>query len=152
VAVTIVSGPVVSEAQQVFCGWVAQTVRVWAGGADAVDFEWTVGPIPFSDGLGREVIAQYAVSDWAGTPGTNGTWYTDSNGRDSMTRIHNFRPSFNFTPVEPVASNYYPVNTFTYMQVSEWEQRLRCHVGLVGRARVAARSPHAHAHNPSSST
>ncbi len=33
-----------------------------------------------------------------------------------MTRIRDFRKSFNHTSVEPVASNYYPTNLFIYTQ------------------------------------
>jgi len=108
-SVTIVTGPVVSEVRQVFSSWVTQTVRLWAGCPHA-DFEWTVGPIPWQDDLGREVVSQFNVSGWD----TQATWWTDSNGRDSMTRVRDHRASFNFTVVEPVASNYYPVNAFIY--------------------------------------
>lgn len=34
---------------------------------------------------------------------TNGTWLTDSNGRDMMTRVRNFRKYWNYTVHEPVA-------------------------------------------------
>lgn len=30
-----------------------------------------------------------------------------------MTRIRNYRASFNFTAIEPVASNFFPVNAFS---------------------------------------
>lgn len=106
VGVTFVTGPVVQEARQVFGAWVSQTVRTW-GASPYVDFEWTVGPIPFADDLGREVVAQYTTG-WD----TNGTWWTDSNGRDSMLRLRNKRLSWNITITEPVADNYYPVNAF----------------------------------------
>lgn len=43
--------------------------------------EFTVGPIPFHDGLGREV-----VSRWDTDLASQATWYTDSNGRDMMVR------------------------------------------------------------------
>lgn len=45
-AVTLVSGPVVNEAQSVL-GYVSQATRLWAGGAD-VEVEWTVGELPHS--------------------------------------------------------------------------------------------------------
>ena len=73
------------------------------------------GPIPFQDSIGRELVTQYNTS-WD----TKATWWSDANGRDSMTRVRNFRKSFNFTPeagVEPVSSNYYPTNLFIYTQV-----------------------------------
>lgn len=43
------------QVRQTFCGWLSQSVRVYAG-APGVEFEWTVGPIPIDDGLGKEVI------------------------------------------------------------------------------------------------
>jgi lysosomal alpha-mannosidase len=45
---------------------------------------------------------------------TNGTWWTDSNGRDSDKRVFNYRPSWNYTVEEPVAGNYVPINAFIY--------------------------------------
>lgn len=67
-----------------------------------------------------------------GVPGmaTEGTFYTDSNGRDTMTRVRDQRPSFNYSVLEPIAGkltcivcylnhlttfhvttgNFYPVN------------------------------------------
>lgn len=96
--VTIVSsGPVVWEARQVFASWATQTVRLWAGSA-AVEFEWTVGPIPFADGWGKEIISRYSTGLT-----TNGTWASDSNGRDMITRRRNYRESFNYTVYETVS-------------------------------------------------
>lgn len=102
---TIVSGPVVSEARQVIAPWVTAVIRLWAGRTDW-DIEYTVGPVPFSDGLGKEIVVRYNVPSLQ----TNGTCYTDSNGRDLYKRVRNYRPSWNATIHEPVAGNYYPVN------------------------------------------
>lgn len=91
-------GPVVSEVWQVFSPWVTQKVRLieplvtalhtqslprfstdvqvrlWAN-ATSAEFEWTAGPVPCDDGLGRELFVTYA------TPlETNATWWTDSEG------------------------------------------------------------------------
>jgi len=72
-----------------------------------IEFEWTVGPVPVDDGQGKEIIIRFNQSDIA----SNGTWQTDSNGRELQTRIRNFRPTWKWTPTQPVAGNYYPVNT-----------------------------------------
>ena len=106
VAVTLVTGPVVSEARQVFATWCTQSVRLWAGSAQA-DFVFEVGPIPYLDGLGREVVTRFTTD-----LSTNSTWLTDSNGRDSMKRVFNYRPTWNLTVFEPAAGNFYPVNAF----------------------------------------
>ena len=37
---------------QEFSPWVQQVVRLWAG-ARHVEIDWTVGPIPIADGLGK---------------------------------------------------------------------------------------------------
>lgn len=42
---------------------------------------------------------------------TNLTFYTDSNGREMLERVKDYRPTFNVTLQEPVAGNYYPVTT-----------------------------------------
>lgn len=101
------TGPVVWEARQSWGGWASQVIRLWAGSA-VVEFEYTVGPIPFSDGLGREVISRFGTG-WD----TQGAWVSDSNGRDSVARKRDYRKSWNYTVVEPVAGNYVPVNLFT---------------------------------------
>lgn len=108
VAVTFIStGPVVWEAQQVFASWATMTVRLFAG-SSTVEFEYTVGPVPFADGLGKEIIARYSAPSIA----SKGTWISDSNGRDGQLRVRNSRRSFNYTVYEPVAGNYVPVNLF----------------------------------------
>ena len=40
---------------QTFYPWASLTTRLWRG-AEHIEVEWTVGPIPFKDGLGREVV------------------------------------------------------------------------------------------------
>ncbi|CAF1151796.1 unnamed protein product [Adineta steineri] len=38
-------------------------------------------------------------------------YYTDANGREVLERKRNYRPTWNYTVVEPVSGNYYPVNS-----------------------------------------
>ena len=38
-------------------------------------------------------------------------FYTDSNGREMLKRIRNFRPTFILNLTEPISGNYYPVST-----------------------------------------
>jgi len=110
VTVNVVTGPILNEAIQIWPGnWASQVIRLYAN-SSAAEFEWTIGPIPCADQLGKEIITRY-------TTGLNSasTFYTDSNGRDSMKRVRNQRPDWNYTVYEPVASNYYPVNSFIYL-------------------------------------
>jgi hypothetical protein len=61
-----------------------------------------------SDQIGKEVVTVFKVSEWE----TNAKFYTDSNGREILERIRNYRPTWDFDPQhEPTASNYYPVTT-----------------------------------------
>lgn len=83
-AVTLVSGPVVNEAQSVL-GYISQAMRLWAGGAD-VEVEWTVGPVDLSGNKSREVVTRYASGLASG-----GAWRTDSNCRESQPRRRNWR-------------------------------------------------------------
>ena len=78
-------------------------VRLWAS-TSSVEFEYTAGPAPFDDGLGRELATRYSTS-----LASNATWWTDSNGRDMVKRVRNARPDWNYTAYEPIAGNFYPV-------------------------------------------
>lgn len=60
-----------------------------------------------SDGVGKEVVTQYDIEGMD----TNSTFYTDSNGREMIERVLNYRPTYNLTLEEPIAGNYFPVNT-----------------------------------------
>lgn len=105
VTTTVSNGAVVSEAVQVFADWLKVTVRLYAG-SDNVETEYTVGPVPIDDDMGKEVIARYTTD----LTGCNQTFYTDSNGREFVERRVNYRPTWKLNVTEPVAGNFYPVN------------------------------------------
>ena len=44
---------------QEYFPWMSQTLRISTGTPQA-EVEWTVGPIPFKDGLGREAVVRRA--------------------------------------------------------------------------------------------
>ena len=46
---------------QTFYPWASLTTRLWKG-SEHLEVEWTVGPIPFKDGLGREISVQPSAS------------------------------------------------------------------------------------------
>ena len=102
-SVTIVTGPVVNEAQHTY-SYVTQSTRLWVG-AGSVEVEWTVGPVNVSDYNGHEVITRYSSG-----LATDGAWTTDSNCRENQKRQRDFRPQWKLNASEPVSSNYYPVN------------------------------------------
>lgn len=44
-----------------------------------------------------------------------GRFYTDSNGRQTLVRKRDFRPTWDLNVSEPVAGNYYPINSHIYL-------------------------------------
>lgn len=100
----MVRGDLVDEIHQTFTDWLSQVVRVYKT-ENFVEFEWLVGPIPVEDG-GKEIISRfYTVMK------NNGVFYTDSNGREMLKRKRNYRETWKVNIKEPVAGNYYPINT-----------------------------------------
>ncbi len=43
-----------------FAPWLTTTVRLYAG-VPAIEFAYSVGPVPFQDGLGREVVSMWST-------------------------------------------------------------------------------------------
>ncbi|KAL1517915.1 hypothetical protein ABEB36_001615 [Hypothenemus hampei] len=101
----IYRGQIVTEIHQTFNDYLTQVVRIYENEL-YIEFDWVVGPINIDGSFGKEVITRFS------TPlKTNGTFYTDSNGRQLMKRIRNFRPTWNLTVKEAESSNYYPVTS-----------------------------------------
>ncbi|KAM4585370.1 lysosomal alpha-mannosidase [Odontesthes bonariensis] len=101
---------VVQEVRQWFAPWVSQVVRLYAD-SRALELEWTVGPLPIDDSLGKEVITRLDTSIK-----TSEFFYTDSNGREVLQRKKDFRPTWNLRQSEPIAGNYYPINSRAYIK------------------------------------
>ncbi len=101
-----IQGPLVEEIH-LSCsgGFASMVIRLYEGSPD-IEVEWLVGPIPVSDGVGKEVIAKYGVP-----LKSEGVFYTDSNGRQMVERKRDHRPTWNLNVTEPVSGNYYPVNS-----------------------------------------
>ncbi|KAL2927748.1 Alpha-mannosidase [Bienertia sinuspersici] len=94
----VVRGALVDEIHQQFDSWIYQ-----------------IGPIPVIYS-GKEVITQMKTNLL-----TNKQFYTDSNGRDFMKRIRNYREDWNLSNHQPVAGNYYPINLGIYVNDSSYE-------------------------------
>jgi len=109
---SVVTGPVVNEVRQKFSTWITQTITL-VGNEPQVQFHYNIGAIPIDDNNGKEVISRFS-SDVASAK----TSYTDSNGREFLQRVKDFRPTWNYTVDQPVAGNYYPVNGITYIKDS----------------------------------
>ncbi|XP_057437604.1 alpha-mannosidase At3g26720-like [Lotus japonicus] len=115
VSFTVLHGPILDEVHQQLNPWVSQITRIYKAKEHA-EVEFTIGPIPVDDGIGKEIITQFAT-----TMETNKTFYTDSNGRDFIKRIRDFRSDWDLQVNQPTAGNYYPVNLGIYIQDSSME-------------------------------
>ncbi|GJQ83733.1 hypothetical protein Trydic_g20609 [Trypoxylus dichotomus] len=103
-------GEIVGELRQVFNEWTSQIVRAYKDEA-FIEFDWLIGPLPINDVNGKEVITRYSTD-----LKTHSTFYTDSNGREMLKRVKNYRPTWDITLLETVAGNYYPVTSKIVMQ------------------------------------
>ncbi|CAD6203815.1 GSCOCG00009812001-RA-CDS [Cotesia congregata] len=104
------TGPVVNELHLTVNNYISQVVRVYRA-EQKVEFDWVVGPIPIDDSIGREIFTKYKSNLQS-----DGTFYTDSNGREMIKRRRNYRPTWNLTLEEPIAGNYYPVTAKIYLE------------------------------------
>lgn len=108
-----------SEIHQIFNSFISQTIRLYEN-ANYLEFNWQVGPIDVSDGIGKEIIVKFATD-----LDTNSLFYTDSNGREILKRKRDYRPSWpNFNQTEPVAGNYYPINSRIFIRDETNERQL----------------------------
>ncbi|PIN24225.1 Glycosyl hydrolase, family 38 - alpha-mannosidase [Handroanthus impetiginosus] len=110
VPLAVMRGPLLDEVHQRFNTWLYQVTRVYKGKEHA-EIEFTIGPIPVDDGFGKEIITQISTG-----LNTNKTFYTDSNGRDFIKRIRDYRADWELEVHQPIAGNYYPINLGIYME------------------------------------
>jgi lysosomal alpha-mannosidase len=95
----------VQKAIIVFNDWASQEISLYDDG-EAVEVEWTIGPIPVDDNVGKEIILRYDTDIQS-----QSKYYTDANGREVLERTRDYRPTWNYTVVETVSGNYYPINS-----------------------------------------
>ena len=108
--VSILKGPLVQEVRQTFGPFVSQVIRLYTDSPYA-EFEHTIGPIPVDDKLGKEIITRFDTNIES-----QSTFYTDANGREMKKRVRNHRDTWTLKVTEPVAGNYYPVNSRIYIK------------------------------------
>ncbi|KAL2662490.1 hypothetical protein AAZV13_02G043200 [Glycine max] len=104
----VIRGPLVDEVHQKFSSWIYQVTRLYKD-KDHAEIEFTIGPIPTDDGVGKEVITRMTAN-----MATNKEFYTDSNGRDFLKRVRDHREDWPLQVTQPVAGNYYPINLGIY--------------------------------------
>lgn len=114
VELTVVRGHKVIEIEQKFSSWVTQVVRL-RDEAILLEFENTIGPIPDTKRIGKEIITRFDTNLHTGGHGQN-VFYTDSNGREFMERKYNFRPTWDLKVFEPISGNYYPLSTSMFIK------------------------------------
>ncbi|XP_073296505.1 alpha-mannosidase-like isoform X2 [Primulina huaijiensis] len=110
VPIKIVRGPLVDEVHQQFASWIYQVIRVYKD-KDHAEVEYTIGPIPTDDSVGKEVITRMTANMF-----TNKVFYTDSNGRDFLKRVRDYRADWPLVVTQPIAGNYYPINLGIFME------------------------------------
>ncbi|XP_028968293.1 lysosomal alpha-mannosidase-like [Galendromus occidentalis] len=93
------------EIRQTFSDNVYQNTRVYSSKA-YVEADWIVGPINVSDNIGKEFVMTIRTDVVS-----NVTFFTDSNGRDVIERVRDFRENWNSKLSEPVSGNYYPITS-----------------------------------------
>ncbi|XP_028089458.1 alpha-mannosidase At3g26720 isoform X3 [Camellia sinensis] len=110
VSLTVMRGSLMDEVHQQLNPWIYQVTRVYKGKEHA-EVEFIIGPIPVDDGFGKEITTQITTAIM-----TNKTFYTDSNGRDFIKRVRDYREDWDLQVNQPVAGNYYPVNLGIYIE------------------------------------
>ncbi|ESO84761.1 hypothetical protein LOTGIDRAFT_207233 [Lottia gigantea] len=113
----IKQGEIVQELTQSFSSWATESFILYEN-AKWAEIQWTVGPIPINDKKGKEVISQYTTDLQ-----TDSLFYTDANGREILQRKRDYRSTWTLNQSEPIAGNYYPVNSRTYMQDTDKDIR-----------------------------
>ncbi|XP_041362774.1 lysosomal alpha-mannosidase-like [Gigantopelta aegis] len=103
-------GELVEEVYQVFSSWLTQVIRIYQTKQYA-EFQWTVGPIPIDDKTGKEVINIFKTK-----LKSESLFYTDANGREILQRKRNYRDTWKLNQTEPIAGNYFPINSRIYIQ------------------------------------
>ncbi|KAM5571530.1 putative alpha-mannosidase [Rosa sericea] len=115
VSLTIFRGPLLDEIHERINSWIYQVTRVYREKEHA-EIEFTIGPIPVDDGIGKEIVTKITTS-----MRTNKQFYTDSNGRDFIQRIRDYRKDWDLEVNQPVAGNYYPINLGIYTKDNNTE-------------------------------
>nr|GEY53800.1 probable alpha-mannosidase At5g13980 [Tanacetum cinerariifolium] len=108
--ITVLRGPIYEEVHQKINPWIYQITRVYKNKEHA-EVEFTVGPIPIEDRVGKEIVTQISTNIKS-----DKKFYTDSNGRDFLERIRDYRTDWKLEVNQPVAGNYYPINLGMYLK------------------------------------
>ncbi|CBI15496.3 unnamed protein product, partial [Vitis vinifera] len=115
VSFTVLRGSLLDEVHHRINSWIYQITRLYRDKEHA-EVEFTVGSIPIDDMIGKEVVTRITT-----TMKSNKTFYTDSNGRDFIKRIRDYRSDWDLEVNQPIAGNYYPINLGIYTKDNRTE-------------------------------
>ncbi|CAG2107047.1 unnamed protein product [Medioppia subpectinata] len=108
----VVESPVLTEVHHYIQKYLSQVIRI-DHRSDTIEIDYTCGPIPVADESGKEIVFR-----WQTDLNTGGVFYTDSNGRQTMRRRRDYRPTYKLNVTQPVSGNYYPVNNW----IAIWDE------------------------------
>ena len=74
------------------------------------------------DDIGKEIVSVFSAG--GDVIDNAGHFFTDSNGRQMMERILDYRPTFEIEVTEPVAENYYAVNSKIQVSLNHFHLRI----------------------------
>ena len=113
---SLFNGKQFTELHQIYNDWISQTIRLYQD-SQHLEFEWQIGPIDVQDNVGKEVVTKFQTN-----LNSNSLFYTDSNGREMLTRKRNYRPTWPLQQTEYVAGNYYPINSRIFIRDEDSSQ------------------------------
>ena len=102
----VTRGVIYDELFSVFSNYTSQRIRVYHDTSEYAEVEYTVGPIPIFDFVGKEVICRFNTSIKS-----DNNSFTDANGRSIQKRKLDHRPTWNLEVNEPISQNYFPINS-----------------------------------------
>ena len=106
--ISITKGKVCQQVIQEFNSYLKQIIRVYRN-SDEIEFEWTVGPLPYEEDF--ELITRFDTD-----LRSYQTFYTDSNGKQTLKRMRDMRENWNLSTTEEVSSNYYPITSWIFIR------------------------------------
>ncbi|VVC89214.1 unnamed protein product [Leptidea sinapis] len=115
---TVYKSDISQEIHSKYSNYASFVVRLYEE-SPLVEVDWVVGPVPIDDGLGKDVFLRYSTD-----LDNFGTFYTDANGRQTIKRIRHMRATYQPYNLDPVAGNYYPVNSKIYIEDTKRNLRL----------------------------
>ncbi|KAJ0184385.1 hypothetical protein K1T71_000808 [Dendrolimus kikuchii] len=96
----IYKSDIVEEIHTIYSKYTSLVVKLYKD-SPYIEVDWLVGPVPTEDGVGKNIFVRY-LTDLT----NNGEFYTDSNGRQMIKRIRNFRPTYTQVSEDKVSNLY----------------------------------------------